>query len=281
MVPSAESAPVGSGGVRCVGLARHSLLLMLSLLSCVAPLSWHIQPAAPSHVRLAASLCVDEFTALPLPLLPVPGWKRQARERAIDEWAASRRALLASGEPHALIVGLRDAAEAGRFFEGVDDGLFGFAELGLLPPPPEGRAAAAEPAEPAGEAIAGAEAATVAAEATAAAAAAAAAAEQPMYPYIANVAVRVGARRLGLGRALVEEAERTAVELGFDRLFIKVDRQNFGARRLYDRLGYEICYLQNRPPDRTNKQRQMLFLRKAVGAGAAGAGESAREAART
>ncbi|EOD20518.1 hypothetical protein EMIHUDRAFT_450959 [Emiliania huxleyi CCMP1516] len=194
---------------------------MLSLLSCVAPLSWHIQPAAPSHVRLAASLCVDEFTALPLPLLPVPGWKRQARERAIDEWAASRRALLASGEPHALIVGLRDAAEAGRFFEG------------------------------------------------------------PMYPYIANVAVRVGARRLGLGRALVEEAERTAVELGFDRLFIKVDRQNFGARRLYDRLGYEICYLQNRPPDRTNKQRQMLFLRKAVGAGAAGAGESAREAART
>ena len=270
---------VGSG-VSGVGgsLARHSLLLMLSLLSCVAPLSWHIQPAAPSHVRLAAGLCVDEFTALPLPLLPFPGWKRQARERAIDEWAASRRALLASGEPHALIVGLRDAAEAGRFFEGVDDGLLGFAELGLLPPPPEGRAAAAEPA---GEAIAGAEAATVAAEATAAAAAAAAAAEPPMYPYIANVAVRVGARRLGLGRALVEEAERTAVELGFDRLYIKVDRQNFGARRLYDRLGYEICYLQNRPPDRTNKQRQMLFLRKAVGAGAAGAGESAREAART
>ena len=125
MVSSGLSAFLfGSGGpVSGGGLPRHSLLLMLSLLSCVAPLSWHIQPAAPSHVRLAASLCVDEFTALPLPLLPFPGWMRQARERAIDEWAASRRALLASGEPHALIVGLRDAAEAGRFFEGVDDGL--------------------------------------------------------------------------------------------------------------------------------------------------------------
>ena len=116
---------------------------------------------------------------------------------------------------------------------------------GLLPAPPEkkpGDGAAATTVEAAEE------------EATAK--------EPTLYPYLANLAVKVGARRIGLGRELVSATEQQAALLGFDRIFIKVDRQNFDARRLYDRMGYTLVYMQNRPADRTNRQTQFLFLRK-------------------
>ena len=80
--------------------------------------------------------------------------------------------------------------------------------------------------------------------------------------YLANLAVKAGARRLGLGQQLVDATEGVAVDLGFERMYIKVDRQNFDARRLYDKAGFRLVYMQNRRPDKTNKQAQFLFLRK-------------------
>ena len=226
---------------------------MLSLL-IVSPVgAWKISPASTPQVRAAAELCIDEFEldTLQMPLLAFPGWKEKARTEAISKWSESRQTLLAGSEPHALLVAMRNEEEAGRFFEGVEDGLLGFAELGLLPAPPEKK--------PEAEA---AETETETAAAAAAAETAAPGAPPALFPYLANLAVRAGARRLGLGKALVEATEATARELGYERMYIKVDRQNFDARRLYDRMGYELVFMQNRMPDKTNRQAQFLFLRK-------------------
>ena len=238
-------------------------------------LAWQIQPpTSTGQIRAAAGLCIDEFETLPLPFLPLPGWQQKARDEAVAKWTASREALLADSQPHALLVALRDEAEAGRYFEGVDDALLGFAELGLLPAPPEKRAgwpgeeeaaADAEAAAAATVATAAAVAATTTATATTATAApavAAVASESALYPYLANLAVKQGARRLGIGKELVRATERKAAELGFDRMYIKVDRQNFDARRVYDRLGFRVVYLQPRTDPRKGPTGANLFLRK-------------------
>ena len=101
---------------------------------------WTIQPATDTAtVRSVAGLSIDQFEKLPLPLLPLPGWEERARTAAISEWTASRQVMLGGSQPHALLVASRNEAEQGRYFEGVDDSLLGFAELGLLPAPPEQR----------------------------------------------------------------------------------------------------------------------------------------------
>ena len=224
--------------------------------------SWLIQPAVDTvSIRAAAGLCIDEFETLELPLLPYPGWKKNARDKAIDEWSASREKLLKSATPHALLVALRNEAESGRYFEGVDDSLLGFAEVGLLPAPPETKKSSGDAAAAAaGESDDGTE--NAAAAVATATATEAAAATPALFPYLANLAVKAGARRLGLGRELVLATERAAVEMGHDRLYIKVDRQNFEARRLYDRLGYQLVYLQPRLDPRKGPPGANLFLRK-------------------
>jgi ribosomal protein S18 acetylase RimI-like enzyme len=189
-----------------------------------------------------------------MPLFPLPGWKEKARESAIAQWATSREKLLKGDQAHALLVALRNEADSGRYFEGVEDSLLGFAEMGLLPAPPEKTAGQQDD-----------DSSMTAAEAAAAEAAAKEAAANPeLYPYLANLAVKSGARRIGLGKALVEATEATASSLGFNRIYIKVDRTNFDARRLYDKLGYRLVYMQNKLPDQTNRQLQLqfLFLRK-------------------
>lgn len=211
---------------------------MFGLILYVALPSWCIQPAVDAkNIRAAAGLCIDEFERLEMPLLPFPGWKEKARDKAVDEWSASREAMLKSTDPHALLVVLRDEADAGRYFEGIDDSLLGFAEVGLLPAPPE-------KAEDDGDDDSS------------------KSPSSALFPYLANLAVKTGARRLGLGKELVLATERTAVEMGHDRLYIKVDRQNFEARRLYDRLGYRLVYLQPRLDPRKGPTGANLFLRK-------------------
>ena len=200
--------------------------------------AWSVQPASHEHIRAAAALCIDEFETLEVPFFPLPGWREQARDDAIEKWSASREKLLLGEEAHALLVALRDESDSGRYFEGVSDSLLGFAELGLLPAPPERPPDGSEAPAPA--------------VATAPA----------LYPYLANLAVKTGARRLGLGEALVAATEREAAERGYDRMYIKVDRQNFDARRLYDRLSYRLVYLQPRTDPRKGPTGANLFLRK-------------------
>ena len=106
---------------------------MLALLA-TSSTAWSIQPAVdPSHVRAAAAVCIDEFETLAMPLLAFPGWQNKAREAAITKWTESRKALLSGDEPHVLLVAVRNEEEQGRYFEGIDDSLLGFAELKPLP----------------------------------------------------------------------------------------------------------------------------------------------------
>ena len=68
--------------------------------------------------------------------------------------------------------------------------------------------------------------------------------EQSDVPYLANLVVAPKGRRQGLGQQLVTATEECARSWGYSELCIKVDRQNFDARRLYDRMGYQLVYLQ-------------------------------------
>lgn len=215
--------------------------------------AWLIQPATQARVRAVAGLCIDEFEKLQMPFFPLPGWKERARDEAIEQWSKSREALLAGSQPHALLVAERVAADSGRSFEGVDDGPLGFAEVGFLPAPPEPneKMDSEKPGQTVSEVYAASKAAEAATETL------------ELFPYLANLAVRAGARRRGLGKELVAACERKAAEFGFDRMYIKVERSNIAARRLYDQAGYRLVYLQ--PAGWTRKQGPTdsnLFLRK-------------------
>lgn len=220
-------------------------MLAVPLLGWVG--AWVVQPVTSrADITAVAGLCVDEFEQLPLPLLPLPGWQAKARDDAVTKWAESRETLLAGAQPHCLLQAVRNEDEAGRYFEGVESSLLGFAELGLLPAPPEKKPETAAAAAASGSSP------TDAGEGD----------DSDLYPYLANLAVQAGARRLGIGVGLLRATEQKAVELGYERMYVKVDRENFDARRLYDREGYRLVYLQNRPGARDSKPRQFLFLRK-------------------
>jgi len=56
--------------------------------------------------------------------------------------------------------------------------------------------------------------------------------------YICGMAVDEGHRGRGIGTMLLNEAERIARDLGFEKLSLIVFEQNVNARRLYERFGY-------------------------------------------
>lgn len=186
------------------------------------------------HLHSAASLCVDAFVDFTGPFATFQ------RNNAVKEWEQQLLARQEAGQ-HTLLV-----ATSG----GSDDGtVLGCVECGLLPPPPRPKSTEAAP-RTAGVAPAQANTLAVA-----------------DVPYLANLVVAPAGRRRGLGARLVASTEDCAREWGHSELCIKVDRKNFEARRLYDRLGYELVYLQNaRPTGWSNRQVQYLFLRKDLGA---------------
>ncbi len=62
-------------------------------------------------------------------------------------------------------------------------------------------------------------------------------------PYLANLSVRPGARRQGIGRALVQACEELVQNSwGFDELILQVEDTNQQARKLYRELGYVDLY---------------------------------------
>lgn len=58
--------------------------------------------------------------------------------------------------------------------------------------------------------------------------------------YVHSFRVRPEYRRAGLGTRLMEAAEGDLVRRGFQAVTLNVSRQNPAARRLYERLGYEV-----------------------------------------
>lgn len=55
-------------------------------------------------------------------------------------------------------------------------------------------------------------------------------------PWLSGVLVRGQARNLGVGRALLAEAERRTAALGYDELWLHTGE----AQRFYERCGYEL-----------------------------------------
>ena len=233
-------------------VAMACILLTRAAVAALLASSVSIGPAAQTQYRAAAELCVDSFVRLALgPLsrpLEVNQWEQALRARcgALGDQrpASSRNALLVATDG--------------------DSKLVGCVECGLLPPPPRSWKAKA-----AGGGEAGADAAT--------AAPAPPTTPPADVPYLANLVVRPSCRRAGLGRQLVVATEECARAWGHTELCIKVDRQNFDARRLYDRMGYELVYVQNRRADVTNKQGAWVFLSKKLDLDSAGAAGAATE----
>lgn len=78
----------------------------------------------------------------------------------------------------------------------------------------------------------------------------------PGVPLLMHLQVHAELRRLHVGTALVEEAQRHLVESGFDRVALAVRTDNPIAAQFYDSLEYEdwghgtvTCYAQERLPN--------------------------------
>jgi len=82
------------------------------------------------------------------------------------------------------------------------------------------------------------------------------------YPYISNLAVHSSYRRQGVAQQLLISCERTALEWGFQDIYLHVLENNDQARKLYIKRGY---HLQQVDPDWSHwlfNQPRRLFLHK-------------------
>ena len=64
--------------------------------------------------------------------------------------------------------------------------------------------------------------------------------EEPDYLYLDDLSVTEASRSRGIGSRLIRIAEDYARELKIPALVLHVERENAGARRLYERLGYVL-----------------------------------------
>lgn len=60
------------------------------------------------------------------------------------------------------------------------------------------------------------------------------------YVYLDDLSVAEKYRRLGIGSALIHEAEAYAQEIGIQHILLHVEKSNTKAFQLYERLGYKI-----------------------------------------
>jgi len=214
----------------------------------------------------AADMSIEEED-LSLPFLPFPGWKDKARKEAVLTWVEQRKKLLAEEPCHLLFGAVRDAAEEGTFMRGVDNTLLGMAEVGLVPPPPEKVKAGSPEATPVIQKQKEEEWSSLmeffTSKTTEAPKGQGEKPKVKMFPYLLNIKVKEGARRRGIAKDIIQMAEQQVVEAGYNRMYLKVDRGNIPARKLYDRLGYKLIYAKNKlDPSGRVEGGIDLFLRK-------------------
>jgi ribosomal protein S18 acetylase RimI-like enzyme len=65
------------------------------------------------------------------------------------------------------------------------------------------------------------------------------------YLYVSNLAVEREYRRQGVAQQLLLTCERVALEWGFQELYLHVLENNFQARRLYRKAGYQIKHAES------------------------------------
>lgn len=79
---------------------------------------------------------------------------------------------------------------------------------------------------------------------------------------LGDVAVRSERRRTGIGTALVDRVLAEAAERGAGEVYLEVRESNEGARKLYERLGFEI--VGRRPSYYTDPVEDALLMRVSV-----------------
>jgi ribosomal protein S18 acetylase RimI-like enzyme len=60
------------------------------------------------------------------------------------------------------------------------------------------------------------------------------------YIYLDDLSVTESYRNLGIGSALIHEAENYAKEIGIQHILFHVEKTNTKAFQLYERLGYKV-----------------------------------------
>ncbi|MEL6441519.1 MAG: GNAT family N-acetyltransferase [Cyanobacteria bacterium J06621_8] len=82
------------------------------------------------------------------------------------------------------------------------------------------------------------------------------------YPYISNLAVAPGFRRLGIGSKLLAQCEQTALDWGYPETRLHVLDSNHGAKQLYDKNGYQISDIEANWSGLWFNYSPRLFLKK-------------------
>jgi len=85
----------------------------------------------------------------------------------------------------------------------------------------------------------------------------------PGFPYISNLAVDPGCRRLGVGSSLLIRCEQISQEWGFQDLYLHVLEHNHHARQLYFKLAYRVHKVES-PWDALflNRSREILLHKR-------------------
>jgi ribosomal protein S18 acetylase RimI-like enzyme len=84
------------------------------------------------------------------------------------------------------------------------------------------------------------------------------------YLYLSNLAVQVDFRKHGVAQQLLQACEQKALEWGFENIYLHVLENNYAARRLYRKAGYQLHEVEAGLGTWLLGQPKQLFLRKAL-----------------
>jgi ribosomal protein S18 acetylase RimI-like enzyme len=82
------------------------------------------------------------------------------------------------------------------------------------------------------------------------------------YVYLSNLAVHTDYRRQGVAQQLLQISERVALDWGFQALYLHVLEDNYAARRLYLRAGYQLVRVETSLVSWLIGRPRQLFLYK-------------------
>jgi ribosomal protein S18 acetylase RimI-like enzyme len=85
------------------------------------------------------------------------------------------------------------------------------------------------------------------------------------YLYLSNLAVHADFRQHGVAQQLLQTCEQKALEWGFENIYLHVLENNYSARRLYRKAGYQLHEVEAGLGTWLLGQPKQLFLRKVLG----------------
>jgi ribosomal protein S18 acetylase RimI-like enzyme len=84
------------------------------------------------------------------------------------------------------------------------------------------------------------------------------------YLYLSNLAVQAEYRCHGVAQQLLQACEQTALDWGFENIYLHVLENNASARRLYRKAGYQLHEVETGIGTWLLGQPKQLFLRKVL-----------------